>query len=116
MKVKQLKSMDFKHCLGRQFPQLTNPHYMNVWLEALGMIYGYKNILPLVGDDNYFVCRLRAGTVGKENQWRRAYYRHLLIIPLIETSRPRFAIPPAHRYDPPDQHALELRSEIPAGR
>ena len=55
MKVKQLKSMGFKHCLDRQFPQLTNPHYMNGWLEALGMIHGYKNILPLVGDDNYFV-------------------------------------------------------------
>ena len=24
------------------------------WLEALGMMHGYKNILPLVADDNYF--------------------------------------------------------------
>ena len=54
MKEKQLKSRGFKDCIKGQFPQLANPHYMNGWLEALGMIHGYKNILPLVADDNYF--------------------------------------------------------------
>ena len=68
MRVQFLKSMGFKHCLDRQFPLLANPYYMNGWLEALGMMHGYKNILPVVGDDSYFRL-LRASTGRKENQW-----------------------------------------------
>ena len=54
MKVQQLKWIGFKHCINRQFPKLANPHYMNGWLFALGMMHGYKNILPLIADENYF--------------------------------------------------------------
>jgi hypothetical protein len=54
MKVKNLKSIGFKDCLEHRFPKLTNPYYMNGWLEALGMMHGYQNILPVVADENYF--------------------------------------------------------------
>ena len=51
--MKVLKTIGFKDCLNCQFPKLANPHYMNGWLEALGIMHGYKNILPLIADDNY---------------------------------------------------------------
>ena len=54
MNVQQLKSMGFFDCIERKFPSLTNPHYINGWLEALGMVHGYENILPVVDDENYF--------------------------------------------------------------
>ncbi len=67
MKVQQLKSEGFKHCINRQFPKLANPHYMNCWLEALGMMHGYKNILPLIADENYFEGYEQAQSERKTN-------------------------------------------------
>jgi hypothetical protein len=52
--MKVLKLIGFKDCLNYQFPKLADPHYINGWLEALGMMHGYKNILPLIADENYF--------------------------------------------------------------
>jgi hypothetical protein len=54
MKVQHLKKEGFRDCLERKFPQLTDPYYLNGWLEALGMVHGYQNIFPLIADDNYF--------------------------------------------------------------
>lgn len=52
--MKVLKSIGFKDCLNCQFPKLADPHYINGWLEALGMMHGYRNLLPLIADENYF--------------------------------------------------------------
>lgn len=50
----KLKSIGFRDCIDHQFRRSTDPNYINGWLEALGMMHGYKNILPLIADDNYF--------------------------------------------------------------